>query len=138
MWYTQQAEHHSAVTGNPELGSGASCHLLFRTLLNPISSSLHDTGFFYSNNPAVLAPLFASLSGGSLQIVFELDDIDPGDNFFDFKQGVDGGLVNVGTPPIVTPPTGAIPEPATVFVWTGLGLIAGCIGLRQRKRNQQG
>src|SRR5262245_21746788 len=59
-----------------------------------------DTGIFYSATPAVLAALFASLSACG-EVVYQLRDADPFDNFFDFTQGVDGGLVGVGSPPAV-------------------------------------
>lgn len=59
-----------------------------------------DTGFFLVNGPAELAAIFAALLGSG-QLVFELADIDPGDNYFDFTQGVDGGLINVGAGPTI-------------------------------------
>lgn len=80
-----------------------------------------DTGFFYSTDATLLDALYASLSGGSMTIEFELDDVDPDDNFYDFTQGLDGGLVNVGTGPVVTPPgSGAVPEPVSLAAWTVL------------------
>src|SRR5262249_50079715 len=57
-----------------------------------------DTGFFHSTDPGFLAPFFARLtSTGTL--TYQLRDVDPFDNFFDFTQGLDGGLVDVGRPP---------------------------------------
>src|SRR5262249_36238959 len=59
-----------------------------------------DTGFFYSAAPDVLAALFASLSSRG-EVVYRLRDADPFDNFFDFTRGVQGGLVDTGSPPAV-------------------------------------
>jgi hypothetical protein len=98
-----------------------------------------DTGFFFSNDTTTLASLFASLSGGN--VVFELNDVDPGDQFYDFAQGLSASVVNVGTGPVVTstpvipgiPPTGAgtsVPEPFTVIG----SLIGGTAAFRMRKK----
>ena len=92
--------------------------------------SILATGFFSLSDAAKLADLFTSLSSGSL--AYTLDDVDPTDNFYDFTQGVDGGLINTGKPPVVTPPGGAVPEPATwAMMIAGFG-IAGA-ALRRRK-----
>lgn len=40
-----------------------------------------DTGFFFVNGPAELAAIFAALMGSG-QLVFELADVDPSDNYF--------------------------------------------------------
>ncbi|MDG3005621.1 Ig-like domain-containing protein [Paludisphaera mucosa] len=56
-----------------------------------------DTGFFYTNDPTLLEQLYATLGGGS--VTYQVQDVDPYDNFFDFTQGVDGGLIDVGTLP---------------------------------------
>lgn len=91
-----------------------------------------DTGFFVETDATTLADLFASLSGG--QVAYKLrDDIVLYDNFFDFTRGLDGGLIDVGQGPVVTPPGGNIPEP------TSLALLGGGLGallfgrLRRRK-----
>jgi VCBS repeat-containing protein len=60
-----------------------------------------NTGWFYSNNTTFLSDFYATLSSGEVQ--FQLSDADPFDNYFDFTQGVDGGLINVGQPPNVAP-----------------------------------
>ncbi len=86
-----------------------------------------STGFF-SAAAVDLAALFASLGGGSA--VFAVNDIDPGDNFYDFTRGVDGGLINVGTGPVVQPPTG-VPEPAALALF-GAGLLG--LGTVRRRR----
>lgn len=59
-----------------------------------------DTGWFYSDEAVTLDAVFATLqslaaSGGALAI--ELEDVDPGDNFFDFTQGIDGSLIDIGS-----------------------------------------
>jgi hypothetical protein len=82
-------------------------------------NNILSTGFFSTNNALTLATLFGELAGGTLN--FYINDFDPFDNFYDFTQGVDGGLINVGTPPVVVP---GIPEPST---WAMM--IIGFIGL---------
>ncbi len=59
-----------------------------------------DTGWFYTDDDSALAALFTALQGSN-QLVVQLDDIDPEDNFFDFTRGVDGSLINVGAGPAV-------------------------------------
>jgi PEP-CTERM motif len=87
-----------------------------------------STGFFTLSNAGGLSSLFTSLGSGS--ITYEVLDADPFDNFYDFTQGVDGGLINVGTGPVVVP---AIPEPATwLMMITGFGLVGSA--LRRRRR----
>lgn len=86
------------------------------------------TGFFTNTNSSDLATFFTSLAGGSVQ--YRLLDVDPGDQFYDFTQGVDGGLATVGTGPTVV--QSAVPEPATwAMMIIGFG-IAGA-SLRQRR-----
>jgi hypothetical protein len=91
------------------------------------------TGFFTSTDASFLSSLATNLADGSL--VYSLRDADsPGDQFFDFTQGVDGGLINVGTPPVVVPPVNPIPEPET-YALMGAGLAA--LGFVSRRRKQQ-
>ncbi len=87
-----------------------------------------DTGFFFSNNATTLSQLFTSLNTGN--IVFSLNDVDPGDQFYDFTQGLSSSVINIGTGPIITPPSTAVPEPFTI-VGT---LIGGATAFRMRKR----
>lgn len=88
-----------------------------------------STGFFTNSNAASLASLFTNLADGSVAFLLR-DDRNPFDNFYDFTQGVDGGLINVGTGPIVTPPSG-VPEPAT---WAMMIVGFGLVGAAARRR----
>ena len=60
-----------------------------------------DTGFFYVNDPTLLESLYASLTAGS--VTYQVQDVDPYDNYFDFTQGVDGELSDIGTLPNLRP-----------------------------------
>lgn len=86
-----------------------------------------DTGWFFNNNPGLMASLFASLVS-TQQMQFQLLDDDPFDNLFDFTQGIDGGLIDVGQGPTVQ----VIPEPSTLALAT-LGLL-GLSLMRRRRR----
>ena len=60
------------------------------------------TGWLLVEDAAALANIHASLlSAGSLTIAVE--DADPYDNYFDFTRGIDGSLIDVGSPPNVSP-----------------------------------
>ncbi|WP_158947842.1 PEP-CTERM sorting domain-containing protein [Pseudodesulfovibrio cashew] len=76
------------------------------------------TGFFYSSDNTFLSSLYASMAGGS--IAYSLFDADtPGDNYYDFTQGVDASLIDVGTGPQLNP---SVPEPGTVLLMAiGMG-----------------
>src|SRR5262245_50411091 len=76
-----------------------------------------DTGFFSSTNPTLLAGLRAALLGSGTA-VYQLEDVDPFDNFFDFTQGLSGGPVSADRPPTVVnepPPTPAATPPQPAF-----------------------
>ncbi len=90
-----------------------------------------STGFFSIANITDLAGLFASLTGTDTA-TFTLFDTDPYDNFYDFTRGVDGGLINVGTGPVVVPPSNGVPEPMTLSLF-GAGL-AGAVAVRRRRK----
>lgn len=82
--------------------------------------STFDTGWFTLTNAASLSSFYSSLSGGS--IAFRVNDLSPGDQFYDFSQGVDSSIVNVGSPPVVVMPS--IPEPSTyALLLAGLAFV---------------
>jgi len=92
-----------------------------------------DTGWFYLTDAAKLTSFFDSLSSG--QVVYQLNDIDPGDQYLDFKQGIATSLTNVSLAPTVTIPTttSSIPEPSTAL---GL-LVLSFLGVRTSINRQQ-
>jgi hypothetical protein len=57
-----------------------------------------DTGFFYSSDEVFLAGFRASLLSSG-DAVFQLQDVDAFDNFFDFTQGLASGATDVGQIP---------------------------------------
>ena len=89
-------------------------------IANGFGNNTLNTGFFYTNNAATLASIFASMAGGT--IVYGYEDRDPADQFLDFTQGIDGGLINNDVPPVVVPGgPNVVPEPSTnVLLATGL------------------
>jgi hypothetical protein len=72
-----------------------------------------STGFFFTSDPVALASIHAQALGTG-NLIFGLLDVDPGENYFDFKQGIDSSFVNAGAPPSVAPPS-SVPEPSGIL-----------------------
>ncbi len=85
-----------------------------------------DTGWFFNNDSGTMAALFTSLST-TTELVFQLLDSDPFENFFDFTQGIDASLINVGQGPTIQ----VVPEPST-FALLAVGAVG--MGLVRRRR----
>ena len=64
--------------------SGDGLTMLSRNPDGGFRNDILDTGFFHSSDPSFLAAFFNSLSSG--QVIYQLDDTDPNDNFFDFTK----------------------------------------------------
>lgn len=88
-------------------------------------NNILSTGWFSITGASELTALYAAIGTGSL--TYQVSDKDPTDNFYDFTQGVAGGLIDVNVPPT----TAAVPEPLSLALF-GLGLAG--IGLVQRRR----
>ncbi len=111
------------------------------TQLDPADPGFEDddleTGFFHFTDPTLLANLFNSILA-SEEVSFQLrDDVNAFDNRLDFTEGVDGGLIDVGQGPGITPGT-PVPEPASIATWSLLGLIGlGCSWWRRKRSGRK-
>lgn len=95
------------------------------------NDNLLDTGWFHVTDSGLLSALFTSLLS-TATLSFQVSDVDPGDNFYDFTQGIDNELANVGSGPVVLPPVNAVPLPAALpLMATALGLF----GFAKRRKN---
>ena len=95
-----------------------------------------DTGWFYLTDAAKLASFFSSLSSG--QVIYELNDVDPGDQYLNFKQGIATSLTNVSLAPTVTIPTtttSSIPEPSTAFGLLALSFFGVRMGIKRQQKS---
>lgn len=108
-------------------------------LSGPINGFPNDdlnTGFFFSDDASLLDMIFASIIA-SQEVVFGLrDDVTIGDNFFDFTQGLDASLVDVGTGPVASAPVPPAVNPVPVPAALPLMLSAfGGLALLRRRRS---
>ncbi len=93
-----------------------------------------DTGWFSTTNAVTLASLFSAIDAAD-GLTFKLDDVDDGDNEFNFTLGINASLINVGSGPVVNPPTGPntpVPAPSSLAL-AGGALIAGFLARRRRR-----
>lgn len=94
-----------------------------------------DTGWFYLTDAAKLTSFFNSLSSG--QVIYELNDLDRGDQYLNFKQGIATSLTNVSLAPTVTIPTtttSSIPEPSTAFGLLALSFFGVRMGIKRQQK----
>jgi hypothetical protein len=85
-----------------------------------------DTGWFYTTNTSLLSSVYSSIFGSG-QVVYSLNDISAGDNYYDFTQGVDGGLINTEVAPTVS----AVPDGGSTFLLLGSAMV-GLVALRRK------
>lgn len=96
-------------------------------------NNLLDTGWFFSNDATLLGNLFNTIVANEV-LSFELEKLDGDFQFYNFAQGIDGSLINVGSGPVVTPPPpNAVPLPAAAWLF-GPALL-GFMGLRRKSKS---
>lgn len=98
-----------------------------------------DTGWFYNNDTSLLANFYQSLVTTS-QAKYEFNDLTPGDQYLDFKKGIDPSQLIGQAPVIVTPEKPPeVPEPknilSSILSILGLGYVA-LIRERQKQKQQ--
>lgn len=112
--------------------TGAGVPIGIGNIANGFGDNILNTGFFFTNDVTVLSAIFAGmLSTG--QIAYAYEDIDPGDQYLDFTQGIDAGLIGIDLPPVVDPGT-PVPEPST-YVLVALGLAGVATAARRSARS---
>ncbi|MCB1957726.1 MAG: PEP-CTERM sorting domain-containing protein [Rhodocyclaceae bacterium] len=109
----QQTDSFGQITGSA-LGTGNFSQGGFR-------NATLDTGWFHLTARDQLDSILASIARLG-ELIFEVLDRDATDNFFDFTQGIDVSLLDVGRPPSLIPLT-PVPAPGTLAL-VGLGLGA--------------
>lgn len=105
---------------------------LYGTSGGGFRNNILDTGWFYSNNAQLLGNFYNTLSSG--QVLYQLNDKDPGDQYLDFKQGIAASQLNVSQAPVVAPPEQAVPEPTTIL---GSVMALGAFSAARRRQHQQ-
>lgn len=104
-------------------------------------SDLLDTGWFHVTDAGVLGRFYDSLVSLG-QVKFALYDTDPGENFFNFTQGLDSSQTNVERPPIgiappqptppTTPPSQSVPEPTSLLALLAVGALGAGSALKSK------
>ncbi|MEM1110030.1 MAG: hypothetical protein AAGH99_15200 [Planctomycetota bacterium] len=121
------------------------------TIINPSTGFPNEelaTGFFFTDDATILASIFSELEGTN-ELIFQVQDDSPFDNFYDFTAGIDGSLIDIGTGPVITPPPASeMPDPeppastppATTVIPTPSAALGGFIGfaaLAARRRKAE-
>ncbi|MGL5873277.1 MAG: PEP-CTERM sorting domain-containing protein [Xenococcaceae cyanobacterium] len=96
-----------------------------------------DTGWFYSNNTTLLTSFYDTLVSQG-QVTYEVDDLTPGDNEYDFTQGINASQINVGQGPSVqspepATPAQATPEPASLLGFLAVGVFGASSAFKRKK-----
>ncbi|BAY26542.1 hypothetical protein NIES2100_63580 [Calothrix sp. NIES-2100] len=94
-------------------------------------SNTLDTGWFHVTDKSNLDNFYTSLVN-TQEVVYQLDDVDPNDNYYDFKQGIKSSIIKVTQAPVVEP-SNSVPEPLTIFGT----LTAGAFGVALRRKQKQ-